>query len=104
MANGNDGNSPVCNQQYEKSKSFLPRNENRCWLKDIIANNQTKDEINLEFGVTEGYSLWQLVSDGINKFYGFDSFEGLQENCMPEFDKGVFVRKKVKPEVLNDVE
>ncbi len=73
------------------------------WLKEFIKDNQSKEGLNLEFGVADGNSLHKLVSSEMNKFYGFDSFKGLPEDWIPEYEEGTFARTGL-PEVPDNVE
>lgn len=76
-------------------KAFQSRDEYHLWLKDMIKENQTEQGINFEFGVAQGRSLRTFAGAEVNKFYGFDSFEGLPEGWLPEFEKGIFKTEKL---------
>lgn len=85
------------------TKSFQSRDEYHDWLKTIIQKTQTEQGINFEFGVADGRSLRILAGEGMNKFYGFDSFEGLPDTWIPEVEKGTFKVEKL-PCVPDNVE
>lgn len=93
-------------QHMRKANVFSNRDEYHKWLQELIQDNQTHGGLNFEFGVASGETLWRFAEDGMNIFYGFDSFEGLPENwgCGGnEFKKGVFSQKKL-PETPEHVE
>lgn len=60
-------------------------------LADDLASDAPVDY--LEFGVWQGASLqeWaRLLGDPRNRFFGFDSFQGLPEDWLPDKPKGTF--------------
>lgn len=77
-------------KNMRNAKAFQSRDEYHLWLKEVIKENQTGQGINFEFGVAGGRTLRIFAGAEVNKFYGFDSFEGLPESWMPEFEKGTF--------------
>jgi O-methyltransferase len=73
----------------------VPRFDDRERMYGFLAPEltQTRPVDYLEFGVWKGASLreWaRLLPDPDNRFYGFDSFEGLPEDWLPDKPKGTF--------------
>ena len=59
-------------------------------IKTTLLNDKNKDYYYLEFGVFKGTSA-NFFSEYVNKFYVFDSFEGLKEDWIGTSDtKGSF--------------
>lgn len=77
-------------QNMRTAKTFLSIESYHAWLKEVIKDNQLENGINLEFGVAWGNTLRKFAGDGMNAFYGFDSFEGLPEKWMSGYEKGRF--------------
>lgn len=75
--------------------SIHSREEYHEWLCGLIGENQSKNGINLEFGVAYGASIVKFAERVKNPFYGFDSFEGLPEDWIAELRKGEFKANKL---------
>ena len=90
----------ILTHTYSKLK-FTKVFENRegLWIDTFL--NLKNQEINLlEFGVFEGYSIKYFSSLNKNpesKFYGFDSFYGLPEDWVSQWQKSVFDLKGQAP-------
>lgn len=71
----------------------------------VVSQMKYKDGLYLEFGVFKGESINFISSiiDG-RKIFGFDCFEGLPEDWLPLYGKGVFDRQGSLPEVNDNVE
>ena len=70
-------------------KSVLFRNESAIReyaIQTSLLNDKNKDHYYLEFGVWEGESA-NYFSKFVNKFYCFDSFEGLKEDWLGVLDR-----------------
>jgi len=63
----------------------------------------TPDTLWLEFGVATGKTINYISSFTKDKVYGFDSFEGLPEKWRSGYDKGMFDRHGMLPEVNDNV-
>jgi hypothetical protein len=87
---------------YDTRLRFSRREE----LFDLIAN-QIGDRVvlYLEFGVFWGETTryWsKLLSNPGSKLHGFDSFEGLPENWLPQCQKGYFSTDGYIPQIADD--
>ncbi len=73
-------------------------------IKTSLLNDKNKDFYYLEFGVFKGTST-NFFSKYVNKFYVFDSFEGLKEDWIGTSDiKGSFNLDKKIPKLSSNVE
>lgn len=73
-------------------------------IKTSLLNDKNKEYYYLEFGVFEGSST-NFFSKFVNKFYCFDSFEGLEEDWVgSHIPKGHFNRNKKIPKLHSNVE
>ena len=63
-----------------------------------------RDTLWLEFGVHSGHTINYISQFTKDTVYGFDSFEGLPETWRPGYEKGVFNRNGILPEVNGNVE
>ena len=73
-------------------------------IKTSLLNDKNKDFYYLEFGVFKGAST-NFFSKYVNKFYVFDSFEGLKEDWIGTSDiKGSFNLDKKIPKLSSNVE
>lgn len=79
------------------------RYEYHIWLKKLIRDSQTFGGLNMEFGVADGDSICNFAQGIQNKFYGFDSFEGLPEDWKQGYGRGKFQRDGM-PQVPKNVE
>ncbi|MFC2089126.1 hypothetical protein ACFLT1_00005, partial [Bacteroidota bacterium] len=84
-------------------KIMLLDNFKELW--DFSLNEIRKEGIILEFGVWKGRSINYMSKKLVNrKFYGFDSFEGLQEDWKGHgLTKGYFNLKGKLPKVNSNV-
>lgn len=75
------------------------------YFKYVISRMREKDGLYLEFGVFKGESINFIsgIIDG-RKMYGFDCFEGLPEDWLPLYGKGVFGQEGNLPPVNDNVE
>lgn len=77
-------------QHMRNARAFIFREEYHAWLKEKIRSVQTDNGMNFEFGVARGDSLQVFAGGGgINRFYGFDSFEGLPEDWFSKEQGGL---------------
>lgn len=85
------------------SKSMIFRKREDLW--DFVLERCEVKGLVLEFGVSEGKSI-NYIAKAINqKIYGFDSFEGLQEDWAgSHLKKGAFSRQGSLPRVASNVE
>ena len=73
-------------------------------IKNALLNDKNKEYYYLEFGVYQGKSA-NYFSKFVNKFYCFDSFEGLREDYVgTNFPKGSFNLNKKIPNLNSNVE
>jgi len=74
-------------------------------VKTALSNDENKNYYYLEFGVYEGRTS-NFFSKYVNKFYCFDSFEGLKEDWVGqiEMNKGFFNLDKKVPKLNSNVE
>ena len=73
-------------------------------IKTALLNDKNKEYYYLEFGVWKGASA-NFFSKSVDKFYCFDSFEGLQEDWKgSQLSKGAFDLKKKIPKLKSNVE
>ena len=73
-------------------------------IKTTLLNDKNKDYYYLEFGVFKGTSA-NFFSEYVNKFYVFDSFEGLKEDWIGTSDtKGSFNLNKQIPKMNSNIE
>ena len=73
-------------------------------IKTTLLNDKNKDYYYLEFGVFKGTSA-NFFSEYVNKFYVFDSFEGLKEDWIGTSDsKGSFNLNKQIPRMNSNIE
>ena len=61
------------------------------------------DTLWMEFGVFNGHTVNYISTFTTDLVYGFDSFEGLPEKWRNGFDKGVFNRNGILPDVNENV-
>jgi len=93
----------------KKSLVFLKDNEIRKYsISEAIKNNSNKDNLFLEFGVFKGTSINLFAKYLFGKkleIFGFDSFEGLEEEWITdEYNPvGTFSLNKKVPKVLKNV-
>lgn len=95
-------------KKFFKSSIFLNENDIKTYAIKKAAEIETNgnDNFFLEFGVFQGKSI-NFFSNILKekKFYGFDSFEGLNEDWEgSEYPKGYFDLKGKLPKVNNNVE
>jgi len=95
--------------EMKSSSIFIkPKDIREYAVSQGIKNLISKDDLFLEFGVFKGESI-NLFADILKnnnlKIYGFDSFEGLEEDWnMNEYNPiGTFSLNKKKPKVLKNV-
>jgi len=90
---------------FKKSVLFKEISQVREYaIKTSLLNDKNKDYYYLEFGVFKGTST-NFFSRYVNKFYVFDSFEGLKEDWMGTNDiKGSFNLDKKIPKLSSNVE
>lgn len=96
-------------RNFEKIKEKFFQFNHPLYRKHLILESDLLKNINLpkggywfEFGVFQGSTINKL-SLLCNKIYGFDSFEGLPEDWLPDHPKGTF-RVSELPIVPNNVE
>ena len=95
-------------ENMKKSSIFLKDNEIRKHSILNALNNNGNNDLFLEFGVFKGYSI-NLFANILSKhrleIYGFDSFEGLEENRITDEINpvGTFSLNKKKPPVPKNV-
>ena len=77
-------------QNMRAATMFHSKESYHGWLSQLIEKNQSENGINLEFGVFYGATIVKFAEKAKNRFYGFDSFEGLPEDWVPESSKGTF--------------
>ena len=94
-------------EYFKKSVIFeeLSRKKIREYaIKNALLNDKNKDYYYLEFGVYLGKST-NYFSKFVNKFYCFDSFEGLREDYVgTDMPKGSFNLNKKIPNLNSNVE
>jgi hypothetical protein len=96
-------------QDMKKSEIFLKSNDIRKYsISRAFNNSSTKENLFLEFGVYKGDSInlfGNFLSDHSREIYGFDSFEGLEEEWnMNDYNPiGRFSLNKKNPKVLKNV-
>ena len=93
-------------KKYFKTSTFLKSSEIKKYaIKKSIKNNNNDEHLCLEFGVWKGSSI-NLLSNYTNKIYGFDSFEGLKDDChgFSGIAEESFSLKKKLPKVNKNVE
>jgi len=99
-------------ENYEHFKEIFKRTVlfRRNWdirkyaIQSAIANDKKRELFYLEFGVWKGSSS-NFFSKYVNKFYAFDSFEGLREDWIGYFmEKGHFSLNKKIPKLNSNVE
>ena len=90
---------------FKKSLLFKDISQIREYaIKTALLNDKNKDYYYLEFGVFKGTST-NFFSQYVNKFYAFDSFEGLKEDWIGTSDiKGSFNLNKKIPKLNSNVE
>jgi hypothetical protein len=94
----------VSSSQYVARKMLnVPRFSNGLLLLSFACSKISRQGLFLEFGVFSGRSLNHLAGRmPEQKWFGFDSFEGLPEDWRPGFPKGAFAR--AIPEMQPNVE
>ena len=96
-------------QDMKKSAIFLKSNDIRKYsISRAFNNSKTKENLFLEFGVYKGDSInlfGNFLSQHGKEIYGFDSFEGLEEewNFNDYNPIGTFSLNKKKPKVRDNV-
>ena len=96
-------------QDMKKSAIFLKSNDIRKYsIFRAFNNSNTKENLFLEFGVYKGDSInlfGNFLSQHSREIYGFDSFEGLEEEWnMNDYNPiGRFSLNKKNPKVLKNV-
>jgi predicted O-methyltransferase YrrM len=80
----------------------VPHFPDKFSLLDEAIRAVSKEGLFCEFGVYDGQSINFIASRISTVIYGFDSFEGLPEDWLPEFSKGRFKVSKL-PEVRENV-
>lgn len=92
-------------EHFKKSVLFKDISQIREYaIKTSLLNDKQKDYYYLEFGVFKGTST-NFFSKYVNKFYAFDSFEGLKEDWIGTGDaKGSFNLDKQIPKLDTNVE
>ena len=96
-------------KDIKKSSVFLKDDEIRKYSISYAFNSNTSDDLFLEFGVFKGHSI-NIFANYLNskklKIYGFDSFEGLEEEWITEEynPPGTFSLNKKIPKVFKNVE
>jgi len=80
----------------------VPHFPDKFTLLDKAISAVTKDGLFCEFGVYNGQSINFIASRIDKMIYGFDSFEGLPEDWLPEFRQGRFKVNNL-PEVRENV-
>jgi len=95
-------------KDIKKSLVFLKDDEIRKYSISKAFNNNKENKLYLEFGVFKGSSI-NMFADYLSqknlKIYGFDSFEGLEEDWITnEYNPiGTFSLNKKNPKVLKNV-
>jgi Macrocin-O-methyltransferase (TylF) len=87
---------------YTKIRRFVRREELFDRIGDQIASHEV---LCMEFGVFEGETIryWsKLLLNPKSKLHGFDRFEGLPENWLPDHQKGNFATDGVIPQIDDD--
>lgn len=82
-------------QNMRTATAFHSKESYHEWLGQLISENQSENGINFEFGVFYGATIVKFAEKTQNQFYGFDSFEGLPEDWVPESSKGAFKTKSL---------
>jgi len=96
-------------KEMKSSSIFIkPKDIRRYAVSQGIKNLTNKEDLFLEFGVFRGESInlfANILKKNNLKIYGFDSFEGLEEDWnMNEYNPiGTFSLNKKKPKVLKNV-
>ena len=96
-------------EDMKKSAIFLKSNDIRKYsISRAFNNSNTEENLFLEFGVYKGDSInlfGNFLSQQSRKVYGFDSFEGLEEEWnMNDYNPiGRFSLNKKSPKVLKNV-
>ena len=96
-------------EDMKKSAIFLKSNDIRKYsISKAFSNGNTEENLFLEFGVYKGDSInlfGNFLSQKSKKIYGFDSFEGLEEEWnMNDYNPiGRFSLNKKSPKVLKNV-
>lgn len=87
---------------YDARRRFSGRQD----LFDLVAREiGSREVLYLEFGVFRGEAMryWsKLLTNPNSKLHGFDSFEGLPENWLPESQKGHFATHGAIPQIEDD--
>jgi hypothetical protein len=87
---------------HSKIRRFVRKEE----LFDLIGKQiASREVLYMEFGVFEGYATryWsKLLVNPRSKLHGFDSFEGLPENWLPDHPKGEFSTGGAIPQIDDD--
>ena len=96
------------NEMKSSSIFIKPKDIRRYAVSQGIKNLTNKEDLFLEFGVFRGESInlfANILKKNNLKIYGFDSFEGLEEDWnMNEYNPiGTFSLNKKKPKVLKNV-
>jgi hypothetical protein len=93
-------------EYFKKYMSDIMLFENREEFWDYSLTKMKNQGVVLEFGVFRGNSINYMSSKmKTTKFYGFDSFEGLQEDWLGNYmPKGFFNLKGELPKVNKNVE
>ncbi len=93
-------------KKYFKSSIFISTTKlaRDYAIKEALRNDQDGKKFYLEFGVHTGGSI-NFFSKHVKHIYGFDSFEGLNEDWHGTLDhrKGTFDKKKRMPETNSNV-
>lgn len=89
---------------FKESSLFKDIDQIRAYaIKTSLLNDENKDYYYLEFGVFKGTST-NFFSKYVNKFYAFDSFEGLKEDWIGTSDtKGSFSLNKQIPKLNSNI-
>lgn len=92
-------------KKYFYKAIFLPENRLRKYaIENALKKDQSEEYLYLEFGVYTGRSTNYFSSKLKNKFYGFDSFEGFNEDWLGHtHGEGDFSLKNKLPDLNKNV-
>jgi len=93
-------------EHYKKSLLFVdPIKIREYAIQTSLLNDKNKEYYYLEFGVAGGHSA-NFFSKYVNKFYCFDSFEGLREDWGGTLGaaKGTYTQNKKIPKLHSNIE
>jgi len=92
-------------EHFKKSVIFVDTRKTREFaIKTSLLNDKNKEYYYLEFGVWKGTSA-NFFSKYVNKFYVFDSFEGLKEDWVgTDLPSGFFNLNKKIPKLNSNIE